>query len=281
MNKLEEILNKIIEWAKSEDSVRGLIVEGSIAQGQGDGLSDVDISIFVKNIESFVHSDSWIYKMAKIWVYSPDKYDFNNSVIHTKLVIYKGGIKVDYSLWDVSLIKDLISSNSSEKFATGYKVLLDKDGLLKNLPLPSFKYKVRPKPTEEEFIFNVKEFWFEAYHIAKYLKREDLWIAKSRDWATKELLLKMMEWHTLAKNNWNINVNWLGKNIKQWVEPKIHNRLNNIFGHFDSEDSWKALIATIDLFRDLSKETAKLLRFSYPDDIDKNLTEFINKLYQN
>jgi len=278
MSKLEGILNKIIEWAKSEDSVRGLIVEGSIAQDQGDNFSDVDISIFTKDIEPFTKDDSWISKIANVWVYSPDKYYFGDVLVPTRLVIYEDGIKVDYSLWNIDIIDDL---NKSDCFDTGYKILLDKDSLLATFKEPSLKPKVPKKPTEEEFIHAVNEFWFEAYHVAKYLEREDLWMAKSRDWSIKEFLLKMMEWYSLAKNNWNTDVKWLGKHIKNWLEPEIYNRLNNVFGHFDSEDSWKALITTIDLYKDVSKETAKLLGFTYPDDVDKKLTEFINKLYQN
>lgn len=195
MSKLEEILNKIIEWAKSEDSVCGLIVEGSIAQGQGDGLSDVDISIFAKDIEPFVKDDSWSSKIANVWVYSPDKYYFSDVLVPTRLVIYEDGIKVDYSLWNIDIVDDL---SKSDYFDTGYKILLDKDNMLKNFKEPSLKPKLSEKPTEEEFVHAINEFWFEAYHVAKYLKRGDLWMAKSRDWSTKEFLLKMMEWHTLA-----------------------------------------------------------------------------------
>lgn len=278
MSPLEKILNKIIKWAKLEDSVRGLIVEGSIAQDQGDNLSDIDISIFAKDIGPFVKDDSWLSKIANVWVYSADKYYFGDVLIPTRLVVYEDGIKVDYSLWNIDIVDDL---SKAEYFDTGYKILLDKDNLLENFEKPSLKPKLSKKPTEEEFIHTVNEFWFEAYHVAKYLKREDLWLAKSRDWSIKEMLLKMMEWHTLAKNNWKTDVKWLGKHIKNWLEPEIYNRLNNIFGHFDSEDSWKSLITTIDLFRYLSKETSKLLSFTYPDDVDKNLTGFIDKLYKN
>lgn len=275
-----DFLNKITNWAKEDENIRSLLVEGSVAQGSADELSDVDVSIFARDIESLINDNSWISKIANVWVYSPDKYNFNNSAIHTRLVIYEGGVKVDYSLWNVNLIEQLINSNNSKKFTTGYKVILDKDGLLKNLPQPSSKFRVSQKPSEEEFIFTIKEFWFESYHVAKYLKREDLWMVKSRDWAIKELLLTIMEWQTLAKNNWNTDVKWMGKNIKQWLEPEIYNRLNNIFGHFDLEDSWKSLLTNIDLFRDLSKEVAKLLNYSYPEDVDKNLTSFINKLHE-
>lgn len=275
MSKAEEFLNKIIKWGEGNENIRGLIVEGSIAQGSSDELSDVDISIFAKDIEPLIKDDSWISKVASIWVYSPDKYDFNNSVIHTQLVIYEGGVKVDYSLWGTNLIDELTNSNNSGKFETGYKVLLDKDGLLKNLPQAITKYKIPTKPTEKEFIFNITEFWFEAYHVAKYSKREDLWLVKFRDWSLQVYLLTMMEWYMLAKNNWDYDVKWTGKNIRKWLDPEIYERLKDIFSHFDKEDSWKALEARLNLFRDLSKETAKKLGYNYPEEMDKNLTDFM------
>lgn len=82
----------------------------------------------------------------------------------------------------------------------------------------------------------------------------------------------------LAKNNWNYDVKWTGKNIKNWLDPDIYNRLSGIFSHFDVKDSWKALIARLNLFRDLSKETARILNYEYPENVDKNLSEFILSL---
>lgn len=279
MNKTDEILNKIIEWAKEEELVRGLIMVGSKALSDAtDDLADIDISVFFKDKESFIRDASWISKIAKVWVYSPDEHYYGDTLVPTRLVIYEDGVKVDYSLCDIEVIEFLAKNNH---FDTGYKILIDKDGLMTNFKEPSFKPSLPKKPTEEEFIHIIKEFWFEAYHVAKYLKREDLWLVKFRDWSLQVYLITMMEWLMLARNNWDYDVKWNGKHIKKWLDPKIYERLNEIFSHFDKEDSWTGLIARLNLFRDLSKETAQLLGYPYPEDTDKNLTGFINNLYEN
>jgi hypothetical protein len=36
-----------------------------------------------------------------------------------------------------------------------------------------------------------------------------------------------------------------------------------------------------DLFRDISKKTAELLGYKYPEDVDKNFTDFTQRLYAN
>lgn len=276
MKNTEEMLNKIIDWAKDEEAVRGVIIVGSRAlQEPTDDLADFDISLFVKDTKPFVEDDSWISKIEKVWVYSPDKYVWHDITTPTRLVIYDGGVKVDYSLWNISVAQELGQSNF---YDSGYKVLLDKDQVLANFKTASFKNTPSKKPTQEEFTHSISEFWFEAYHVAKYLKREDLWLVKFRDWSLQVYLLKIMEWYMLSKNNWGYDVKWTGKNIKKWLDPEVYKRLENIFSHFDKEDSWKGLIARIDLFRDLSKEIGKNLGYKYPEEVDKNLTGFILNL---
>ena len=187
MGKAEEILKKIIDWAQNEDNVRGLIIVGSRAlEGQSDELSDLDISLFTNNKDSYIEDDSWISSISNEWVYSPDKYYFNDVLVPTRLVIYEGGVKVDYSLWSVDVAAQLAKS---DYFDTGYKVLVDKDELFKGFKEPSLKPSIPTKPTEKEFTHIIKEFWFEAYHVAKYLKREDLWLVKFRDWSLQVCLL--------------------------------------------------------------------------------------------
>lgn len=275
MNSSDEILKKTIAWAENEKSVRGVILVGSRAIEQSDDLSDFDISIITTNTKQFTEDDSWISAIAPVWLYSPDKYTWNDTEVPTRLVLYEGGVKVDFSLWNISIAEVV---GQSTFFDTGFKVLVDKDRILENFKPASLKQVTPQKPSEEEFIHIIKEFWFEAYHVAKYLKREDLWLVKFRDWSLQVYLLTIMEWYMLAKNNWNYDVQWTGKHIKKWLDPEIYQRLYAIFGHFDTEDSWKAFEARINLFRDLSKKTAAQLGYKYPNDIDENLTKYIVSL---
>lgn len=125
MSGSEELLKRLLAFAEKEDKIRGIIIVGSRASDRPvDDLADFDISIFTTDVNFFTKDDTWLSQMGNIWVYSPDKYFFDKELIPTRLVIYEGGLKVDYSLWDTRITHILAQS---KYFDTGYKVLLDKD----------------------------------------------------------------------------------------------------------------------------------------------------------
>lgn len=66
--------------------------------------------------------------------------------------------------------------------------------------------------------------------------------------------------------------------ISSWVSDDSLKGLHGIFAHFDPQDSWKALLNAMELFRNLSKETAQKLGLEYPEDLDSNLSNFILNL---
>ena len=84
----------------------------------------MDISLFTNNKDSYIEDDSWISSISNEWVYSPDKYYFNDVLVPTRLVIYEGGVKVDYPLWSVDVAAQLAKS---DYFDTGYKVYCTPD----------------------------------------------------------------------------------------------------------------------------------------------------------
>ena len=162
-------------------------------------------------------------------------------------------------------------------FNLGYKILLDKDSTLNNLPTPTFKAFVLNKPSEADFIRNVNEFWFEVYHVAKYLTRNDLWVAKFRDWSAKQFLLQMLQWYQGSKNNWDFSPKPDGKEMMNWLDTKILERINECFGGFEKESSWTAIENTTRLYRDVAKQVSQTLNYDYNQRLDTNISEFIDK----
>ena len=59
------------------------------------------------------------------------------------------------------------------------------------------------------------------------------------------------------------------------VTPIIIKKLHEVFGHFDSQDSWKALFATNELFRELAIQVALKLSYHYPKEIDEAVSNCI------
>lgn len=278
-----KLIDNILAWAQKEDAIKAILLTGSQAsvENKTDAFSDYDLAFFVTNTTKLTINDSWIKELGQVWVSIPETIHFNDYQVPTRLIIFEHGIGADISLWPLSLLQNSVAEKklpfACEK---GYRILLDKDGLTKNLIAAPGKQPPHQKPTQEEFLAAIQIFFFEAFNCAKYLARKDLWHAKLRDWTTKEYLLKMIEWHEMAKHNWNYDTFWHGKNMHTWVSKETWTELQKCFAHFDTNDSWQALITTINLFRHVATQTTKILGYQYPTTVDKNITDYIQGLKQ-
>jgi aminoglycoside 6-adenylyltransferase len=214
--------------------------------------------------------------IGAVWVYLPFQ---NERGLPTRLVIFDGGLKADFTICPVAALADGVRARGlAPLYERGYRVLVDKDGMAGHLPAASLKPAASAPPTEEAFTSIVREFWFEVYHVAKYLKREDLWAVKYRDWKTKELLLTMLEWYEKTLHGSDYQTEHLGIRMKEWVGPEMWARLMGAFGHFDAADSWRALDVTVELFRRVAQETASRLGYRYPQDVDERLSRYVESL---
>jgi len=278
------ILDTIIHRANNEETIRAIILTGSRAgKGPVDELSDFDLAIFTRDAKKYTNDNSWLDQTAQVLVCVEDQKnnDFGSiDAIPTRLVIFKDGTKVDFAFYPIAALEKPIPKLPIA-YNSGYTVLLDKDDITKALPAPIFTIQVTEKPSSKEFDRVVREFFFEVYHVAKYLQRNDLWHAKFRDWAAKEFLLKMIEWHELATHNWSYDVHYLGKRMEFWVNSTTWKDLHKTFGHFDAADGWIALEATIELFRNLAIYTSKLLEYEYPIEVDRDMTTLHKKMCLN
>ncbi|MBD3231469.1 hypothetical protein GF322_02285 [Candidatus Dependentiae bacterium] len=277
----QNFLSKIIAWAKQEPQIRALILTGSRAEKRKtDELSDYDIAVICKDYKSYTKSNDWILKLKKFIICIPEKMSFFGKKYPTRLIIFEDHTKIDFSFFPLNFIKLLSSKkNLPDQFNRGYKVILDKDGITKKLPKPTYEgFKIK-KPPKKEFLQCIDDFWFEVYHVAIYLARQDLWHAKFRDNDIKNrFLLKMIEWNEGAKHNWNYETNSLGKRMQSWVSKKTWKSCFDIFAHFDAQDSWQALLKMMNLFRTISKETAKKLGYKYPEHVDTKISSFVEGL---
>jgi aminoglycoside 6-adenylyltransferase len=74
----------------------------------------------------------------------------------------------------------------------------------------------------------------------------------------------MMEWHARAMKGQDYDTWMRGRFLEEWADPRALEELPETFAHYDKDDVWHALFATMDLFRWLSVETAERLGYSYP-----------------
>jgi aminoglycoside 6-adenylyltransferase len=275
------IFERAIEWAKKQETIRVMFLTSTrAADGPIDELSDYDVALFTYDSQPFIFNSSWMKEIGNVWVYQKCQFDYKGQEIITRLVVFEDGERIDFSFWNVSILADFLRNGLPDEFNIGYKVIFDKDGITKNLPKPTNNGFKEPMPAKDYFLKRIHDFWYNTYCIAKYLKRKDLFHVKLIQSDINRGLLEMIIWNMQSKNNWSLKTHSWGKKMESWVDENIWRELYRVYSHFDVEDSWRGLFAMVNFFRMISKEAARNLGYSYPDDVDKNLSSYFLNLYE-
>ncbi len=276
-----DILSKIVTWAQNESEIRAIILEGSRASDiNTDEFSDYDLNVFVTDHTKYTSNNKWMSKFDDLVVYQKEKFFHENIELQTRLVVYKNSPKVDFSFWPISLLRKIADNKVlPERYKNGYKVLLDKDHLTGNMPLPSLDGFVTGKPTKNEVLTTIYNFWFEAYCIAKYLRRESLWYSKIlENGPIKRFLLQMILWYESSRNDWRNNrIHLEGKNLESHIDEETRQALAGCFSRYDKDDTWRSLCAMMELFKRLSLDVTVNLSIQYPDKSVAQIEKYIRR----
>ena len=270
-------IDRIIHWARDEEAIRAVVITGSLARGDGsvDEFSDLDAQIITRDIQRLTRDDSWLDALGEVWIRFPLHVD-----APYRLVWFASGRKVDFQFVNPDEILAMRETGElSDEYRRGYLVALDKDGLLADLP-PSPRQIPMPAPqSRREVEAVINEFWFEAIHVAQFIRRREFWVAKYRDWTMKENLLRLLEWHARAMAEEDVNTWLLGKRILQWTDAPSAEAITRIWPRWDAAETWRALLAQLELCRRLSRELHAALGLDYPEAKFLAIEQYIRQLY--
>jgi len=258
----ERITQRFLTWAKAEPNVRVAAIIGSQARSDhpADQWSDLDILMFVSNVQPFVTDGGWVEEIGPAWLSFVERTPDGQA--WERRVLFAGGLDVDFALnpaaWLSSVLSNGIPPDMADVMRRGYRVLLDKDGLLGKIgqmPLPNAP-RFQP-PAETEFLNVVHDFWYHSLWTIRHLRRGEIWWAKSGcDGRLKALLHQMLEWHAHATNAAAVDTWMRGRFLEEWGDPRAVTQLRHVFAHYDAQDIARALLASMEIFRWLAQETA-------------------------
>jgi aminoglycoside 6-adenylyltransferase len=92
------------------------------------------------------------------------------------------------------------------------------------------------------------------------------------------LLLQMLEWHACVGKGWDHDTWDRGRFLEEWADPRAVVALREVFARYDADDTWRALFASMDLFRSLAMETATGLGYCYPSELDHRVTDWVMRV---
>lgn len=272
MNIIHPYLDAILHWARHEHAIRALVVTGSLARRDDstDEYSDLDIQVIATDIRRYIDDDGWLDHLGDVWIRFPLQED-----VPYRLVWFSGGAKVDFQFLACDAIH---GTQLTREYTRGYRILLDKDDLFRDLPASPRFFPQAPPPSAAEVQAAINEFWFEAIHVAQFIRRRDFWVVKHRDWTMKTDLLRMLEWHTRIVRSGSINTWLLGRRIAHWADEDAYTEVQRIWAGWDALALWEALLIQIELFSRLSLELANALQFAYDKKRFRDIDAYIRQL---
>lgn len=279
-----ELTERIVAWAQQDPDVRAALVIGSRARADhpADQWSDLDVLLFVRDIQPYVETDAWVRALGPVWLTFVEPTPAGDG--WERRVLYAGGLDVDFALnpaqWLAHMAAQGVAPEIADVIRRGIRVLVDKDGNLAailRLPIPAdapFR-----QPAVSEVTQAVSDFWYHSLWSAKHLRRGELWWAKAGcDIKLKGLLQQMLEWHAHALRGAAYDT-WLrGRFLEEWADPRAVAELSRAFAHYDQHDLGRALWATMNLFRWLAVETTDRWQYPYPTDADRAVTGLVGRL---
>ena len=210
----EEITKLLIDFAKHDERVRAVLLNGSRANPLAivDEYQDFDIVFIVSHIGNFTSDHEWVNVFGEIIIQQlPDEMvigerDQNGFAY---LLLFADGNRIDLTLFPVEKV-------ANNYWPDSYTLcLLDKDRIFSALPLPNDSSYLILKPSEKEFLDTCNEFWWVSTYVAKGLMRNEMTYAKGMmEKVVRPMFMRMLEWKIGIEYNFSVVFGKEGRFIK-------------------------------------------------------------------
>jgi len=276
MRSEKEMFDLFLNFANNDGRIRVVGMEGSRTNINipKDGFQDYDITYIVTDKDSFTKNDDWLGVFGKrIFLQKPEAMDLFPAGTNgfNYLMLFEDGIKIDLTILPIELLDEYLKNDKL------IKILLDKDGLVSNLPIPTDKDYWINKPSAAYFDDCCNEFWLVSTYIAKGLFRKELLFAS---WHMEQIerieLLRMLSWKIGIDYGYSFSIGKHSKFINKYLSENEWGLLMKTYRMDSIENCRAALESAHTLFRQAAHYVADKFGYVYPD-YDVQITSYINK----
>lgn len=281
MRSEQEMMNMLISFARNDNRIRLITLEGSRTNKNipRDSFQDYDISYFVTDMDSFKESDLWLDIFGKrLMMQKPEDMELFPPELgnwFSYLMLFEDGNRIDLTLIPVNEVDDYFSKSDGL-----VEVLLDKDLLVKNDVIPSDRKYWIKKPTAREFDDCCNEFWWVSTYVVKGLARKEILFAIDHlSEIARPNLLRMMSWQIGLERGFDFSTGKNYKFINHYLPIEDWETLLSTCSQGSYTNMWEALFTCYELFRKYSKSVAEDIGYRYPD-YDEAITEYTKNIYK-
>lgn len=281
MRTEREMMDMFIEFAKQDDRIRLVTLEGSRTNKNitPDTYQDYDISYFVTDLDSFKANDQWLDVFgARLMMQKPEDMvlfppELGNWFSY--IILFEDGNKLDLTLIPLNEVEAYFADSDGL-----VEVLLDKDSLIANEVVSNDRQYWIQKPTAREYDDCCNEFWMVSTYVVKGLARKEILFAIDHlHEVARPNLLRMMAWHIGAERGYTFSVGKNYKFIDRYLPLEDWETLLSTYAENTDPSMWQSLFTCCELFRKYSKAVAEHHGYPYPN-YDRTISGYIKGIYE-
>ena len=273
MRTEQEMYDLILGYAKSDDRIRAVILNGSRANPNAprDCYQDYDIVYVVTELAPFLADQSWLNLFGpRLILQMPEAMRYPSGLGHFNwMMLFTDGNRLDLTLIPLEKLSLLDSEPASV-------VLLDKAGILPPFPPPG--EILLQKPDELFYSSCCNNFWWCLQNVAKGIKRDELPYAMMMfHTIVREELHDMISWYIGVHTDFSVSAGKLGKYFKRYLPPNLYQQYCATYS--DCTHLWQSVFTACDLFRTTAKEVGNQLGYPYSTADDDGMMQYLHMLH--
>ena len=253
-----------MDIAKQDERILAVYMNGSRTNVNApkDIFQDYDIVFVVRETKSFIEDKNWILQFGKIlYMQYPDEHpDYPNDKENHYgwLMQFEDGNRVDLTVQTVQYAKKHIGDDRL------CRILLDKEGILPEIPeATDADYHVK-KPSEVQFKACYNEFWWCTNNLAKGLWRKEMpYVQDMANFVVRKQLEKMLSWKVGIQTNFTVSVGKSAKYLYKWLSKDEYQAYLDTYFDGNIEHAWAAILSMCDFFDAMARQVADSLGYSY------------------
>lgn len=271
MKTPEQMLEQILDIAKSDERIRAVTLSGSRANKDCpvDVYQDFDIVFFVKDVMPFWDNEKWLeetfgkpsllQKPESMKLIPPD-----NDGKFVYLMIFPDGNRIDLT----------ITSQLCELDGEPMILLLDKDGTFPQIKIAEDYWYVK-RPTQKLFSDCSNEFHWCLNNVAKGIARDEVSYVMQMMTYVREMLILMLDWYVGTNYDFKVSTGKTGKYLKKYLPKSYYEQFIQTYPTAQSSAMWKAAFDSLYLFGDVARKVATKLDFSYNESEEKAIETYM------
>lgn len=272
-------MDLIIGIAEKDERIRAAYMNGSRVNPnvKKDDYQDYDVVYVVTETMPFIKDKNWPLQFGDpLIIQEPDSNDLGWGIDHdfTRrygwLMLFKDGTRIDLGVET----KEETARNILNDTLT--VSLMDKDGILPEIPAPNDSgYWIKP-PVKETYRGCCNEFWWCLNNVAKGIARDQLPYAMRMYLEIVHVELeKMAEWYIGITYDFSVTTGMWGKYFKKYLPHELYDMYAQTYSDSDYKHLWTAIDRACDLFHILATSVAAHFGFAYRQDEEDGMRTYL------